>query len=81
MTTYDDNNEYYLKLYNFNNNNFVWLHSPGYVNKPGRYLSLAATHHLICQRNLSSHNPVYDIELTNLLCILLPSCHGTNIIS
>jgi len=89
MTAHDDynNNEYYLNLYNLNNNNRLLLsHCLGYVKKNGRYLSLTETHQLICKNKIHSsliaNNPVNDVILTS--CIfkyLLRSTNTTNILN
>lgn len=88
LTAYDsyNNNNYYLNLYNFHNNNIIVSYCLGYVKKNGRYLSLTETHQLICKNKIHTslivHNPVNDVILTS--CIfqyLLKSTQTTNILN
>ena len=88
ITTHDDydNNEYYLNLYNLNNNRLLLSHCLVYVKKNGRYLSLTETLKLICKNKIHTslivHNPVNDVILTSrIFQYLLKSTRTTNILN
>jgi len=72
LTAYDEYNNkiFYLKFVNYSNNELIFKHKIGYVNKNGRLLSLLETHNLICRNNhndICVHEPVSDVKLTKCI--------------